>query len=309
MTSGGVDWQTFFPSVVEFLQVNALGLLVSIAVILLIGRIITSIANKYVHQEEVQHGIRKWVRYITIIAIVLWILVLYYNSQVRRDTPFFLFLVGLLLAGVAISLRDVLSNIVGWFVIVSNKGFRSGDRIKIGGLSGDVIDVGILRTVIAEIGDWVHADQSTGRLVTVPNSMVLTHEVYNYTQGYDFIWNEMRVLVTFESDWQRAEAIMLEVAQEDFEQKKNQIQERLSRVRRRYLLRYSYISPTVYVRVAESGVELALRYMVRARRRRTVEDAFAREILQRFAREPKVELAYPTIRVFRAGEADSRKDT
>jgi small-conductance mechanosensitive channel len=305
MTDGN-DWQSFFFSLMEFLQVNALGLLVSIALILLIGRLITGITNRYVRQEKVQHGIRKWVRYITIIAILLWMVVLYYNSQARRETPFFLFLVGLFLAGIAISLRDVFSNVVGWLVIVSNKGYRSGDRIRIGELSGDVIDVGILRTIIAEIGDWVHADQSTGRLVTVPNSMVLTHEVYNYTQGYDFIWNEMRVLVTFESDWEQAKAIMLEVAGEDFEQKKHQIQERLSRVRRRYLLRYSYISPAVYVRIADSGVELALRYMVRARRRRTVEDAFSREILRRFAQEPGVEFAYPTIRMYRAGEGEAR---
>ncbi|MBD3315431.1 MAG: mechanosensitive ion channel [Chitinivibrionales bacterium] len=305
----GTDWRTFFPSFVEFIQTNGLVLLVSIVAILLIGHIITTLTNRYVRQEEIQHGIRKWVRYATLFAVVAAIVVSYYNSQVKRETPFFLFLVGLFLAGVALSMRDVFSNIVGWLVIVSNRGFKSGDRIKIGNLSGDVIDIGMLRTIVAEVGDWVHADQSTGRLVSVPNSMVLSHEVYNYTQGYDFIWNEMRVLVTFESDWERAEAIMLEVANEDFRQKRHHIQERLSKVRRRYLLRYNYISPTVYTKVADSGVELALRYMVRARRRRTVEDAFSREILRRFAREPRVAFAYPTIRMYRAGEQQGRRSS
>ncbi len=296
-----VNWQDVFFQFLDFLSENALGIIISLTAILAVGRVIILLTNKYILEDERRHAIRKWARYITLVVAVLWLLI-FYNYHTRQSTPFYLFIIGVFLAGVAISMRDVFSNFVGWTIIVSSKGFKHGDRITIGDLSGDVIDIGILRTTLAEIGGWVDADQSTGRLVSVPNSKMLSQEIYNYTQGYDFIWNEMTVMVTFESDWELAEKIMTEVGQEDFEQKKDQIQERLSKVRSRYLLRYNYISPKVYVKIADSGVVLALRYMVRARRRRTVEDVLARNILARFNREPSIDFAYPTVRIYRQGE-------
>ncbi|MBD3391365.1 MAG: mechanosensitive ion channel [Chitinivibrionales bacterium] len=299
------QWNQILPALLEFLQDNILGIVLSLVVLLIVSGIATGITNKYVEPAEKKLAIRKWIRYITFIFGLAWLLVLY-GSHTGTNTPMFLFVVGMFLAGVAISMRDVFSNFVAWTIIASGKGFSQGDRIRIGSLTGDVIDVGLLRTVLAEIGDWVGADQSTGRLVSMPNSMVLTHEIYNYTQGYDFIWDEVKILVTFESDWQKAEEIMTEVAFKDFEEKREQIQERLKRVRSRYLLRFNYISPKVYVRIADSGVELALRYMVRTRRRRTLEDFVAREILNRFAQEKKIDFAYPTMRFYRMGEEVER---
>ncbi|MFP4415867.1 MAG: mechanosensitive ion channel family protein [Chitinispirillaceae bacterium] len=301
-----INWHDVIIGILNFLSVNALGIIISLTVILALGRVIILITNKYIQEDELRHSIHKWTRYLTLIVAVLWLLVLY-NYHTRQGTPFYLFIIGVFLAGVAISMRDVFSNFVGWTIVVSSKGFKQGDRIKVGDLTGDVIDIGILRTTLAEIGGWVDADQSTGRLVSVPNSKMLSNEIYNYTQGYDFIWNEMKVLVTFESDWVRAEEIMTEIGQDDFRQKKEQIQERLRNVRSRYLLRYNYISPKVYVRIGESGVELALRYMVRARRRRTVEDTLSRNLLLRFKQEPNIEFAYPTLRVYRLGEEQGEK--
>jgi small-conductance mechanosensitive channel len=109
----------------------------------------------------------------------------------------------------------------------------------------------------------------------------------------------MRVLITFESNWQKAEKIINDIAFEDFNQKKEQIQERLKKVKRKYLLRFNYITPKVYVAIKDSGVELALRYMVRARRRRTIEDSVSREILSHFDHEKDIDFAYPTMRIYR----------
>jgi small-conductance mechanosensitive channel len=296
-----IDWNDIVLRLLDFVKVNAIGILIAVGIILALGRVFVLIANRYVREDERRHAIRKWTRYVTLFFSLEWVLLIY-NSYTGGRTPFVLFLIGVFLAGVAFSMRDIFSNIVGWLLIISGKGFSQGDRVKIENLTGDVIDIGILRTTLAEIGDWVGADQSTGRLVSIPNSLALTQPIYNYTQGYDFIWHEIKILVTFESDWQRAENIIAEVAQRDFEQKKEQIQERLRRVRSRYLVRYNFISPKVYVLIADSGVQLALRYLVRARRRRTLEDSLSREILLRFKQEPSIEFAYPTIRVFRQGE-------
>ncbi len=288
---------TIYRALIDFVQQQGVGILIVSILIIAVGRIVSGTVSRYARNDEKKHFIKKWTRYITAAFIILWILILY-NTHVQQDTPFYLLLIGIFLAGVAISMRDIFSNFVGWIVIISSKGFKNGDRIKIGSVTGDVIDIGILRTTIAEIGDWVEADQSTGRLISMPNSIVLGKEILNYTQGYDFIWDELRVLITFESDWQRAEEIVNEIALKDFEEKKEQVQERLKDVKRDYLLRYNYITPKIYINIKDSGVELALRYLVRARRRRTLEDFFVREILLHFKKEKEIDFAYPTMRFY-----------
>ena len=209
------SWHTIYRALIDFVQRQGVGILIVSVLIIAVGRIVSGAVNKYASSDEKKHLVKKWTRYISAAFIVLWILILY-NTHVQQDTPFYLFLIGIFLAGVAISMRDIFSNCVGWIVIISSKGFKNGDRIKIGSITGDVIDIGILRTTVAEIGDWVAADQSTGRLISMPNSLVLGKEILNYTQGYDFIWDELRVLVTFESNWQRAEEIVNEIALKDF---------------------------------------------------------------------------------------------
>lgn len=301
MMSDSIQWNSIIIKILQFLRQEAVSIVVTIALIALIGHIVSIIANRYVQHDERRHAIKKWTRYSTFIFIVIWILILY-NTHVQRDTPFYLFFIGIVLATLAIALRDIFSNIVGWMIIMSGKGFNKGDRIQIGTISGDVIDVGLLRTSVAEIGDWVDADQSTGRLISMPNSIVISHEVRNYTQGFDYIWDEVAVLVTFESNWKRAETILNEIALEDFNQKREQIQERVKRVKRDFMLQYNFISPKVYISIKDSGVLLTLRYMVRCRRRRTLEDIIAREILERFGTESDIDFAYPTVRVYRNSE-------
>ncbi len=297
------NWHTNFLLFIEFLQHQAAGILVAVIAIILVGNLVSKTATKYVQDDVVKHLIKKWTRYITVSFIILWVLILY-NSHVQQDTPFYLFIIGVILAGLALSLRNFFSNFVAWGVIVSGKGFKSGDRIKVGSVSGDVIDIGLLRTTIAEIGEWVDADQSTGRLISVPNKIILEKEIINFTQGYDFIWDELRILITFESNWERAEEIINEIVLEDFNQKKEKIQERLKRVKRKYLLRYNYITPKVYVTIKDSGVELAVRYLVQARRRRTIEDTVSRTILLRFSKELDIDFAYPTMRIYKQTESN-----
>ncbi|HVR32328.1 MAG TPA: mechanosensitive ion channel domain-containing protein, partial [Acidimicrobiia bacterium] len=108
---------------------------------------------------------------------------------------------GILSAGIAIALANVLENLAGWMFIVTRRPFRVGDRIEIEGRAGDVVDIRAFRFSMLEIGNWVDADQSTGRLVHVPNGKVFSEQVSNYTEGFPYIWDEIGVTVTFESDW------------------------------------------------------------------------------------------------------------
>jgi len=289
------DLNAIYRTITNFIKQEAFGITLVTVIIIIVSRLFSNAAARYVQSEEKKREIRKWARYITICFVILWILILY-NSHVQKDSPFYLFIIGIFLAFIAIGLKDLSANFEGWMIIISNKGFKNGDRIKVGTAKGDVIDIGILRTIIAEIGEWAGGDQSTGRLISMPNSTVLSNEIYNYTQGYEYIWDELRVLITFESNWKKAESILNEIALEDFNQKKEQIEENLKAVQSRYLLRYNYITPKVYVNIKDSGVELSIRYLVRVRRRRTLQDIIIRDILNRFGNEPDIDLAYPTIR-------------
>ena len=111
---------------------------------------------------------------------------------------------GLLSAGLAIALKDFVTAIAGWLFLLIRKPFDTGDRIEIKDFRGDVIDIRIFKFTLMEIGRWVDADQSTGRIVHLPNSLVITEAITNYTRGFPYVWNEIKVEVTFESDGARS---------------------------------------------------------------------------------------------------------
>ena len=115
---------------------------------------------------------------------------------------------GLVSAGIAIELSDVLKNMAGWFYLLTRRPFKVGDRIEISNLKGDVVDIRLFRFSLMEVGNWVDADQSTGRLVHVPNGNVFTTPIANYTEGFQYVWHELPFLVTFESDWRTAREIL-----------------------------------------------------------------------------------------------------
>ncbi len=198
-------------------------------------------------------------------------------------------------AGLAIALREVLLSFIGWVDIALRSPFERGDRVEVNGIRGDVIDIRLLHTTLMEIGNWVEADQSTGRLVHLPNSWVFQHGVYNYTEGFQFIWNELPVTVTFRSDWQAARQILLDLAEESAEVVEKQAMQQLRRMARAYLVHYSLLTPFVYVRLAENGVRLTLRYLCEARKRRGTEHAITSEMLEQFKAHGHIELAYPTV--------------
>jgi len=206
-------------------------------------------------------------------------------------------LLGFASAGTALALQEVLLSIAGWFLIIGRRPFEVGDRIELGGVKGDVIDIRLLQTSLLEIGNWVDADQSTGRVVNIPNSVVFKKENYNYSRGFDFIWNETPVLVTFESDWKRGKEIMLAHAHKQAEGMEERVKKAIRVMANRYMIYYDKLTPIVYVNIKDSGIELTVRYLTEAKRRRATQDELCRAILEDFAKESTVNFAYPTYRI------------
>jgi small-conductance mechanosensitive channel len=209
---------------------------------------------------------------------------------------------GLLSAGLAIALKDPVTNLAGWVFIVWRRPFEVGDRIEIGGNKGDVIDIRLQQFTLNEIGNWVAADQSTGRIIHVPNGSVFTAPVANYDRGFRYIWNEVAVLVTFESDWQLAKEILTRIAFKHAEHLTTQAEQDLLSASRQYLINYTKLTPIVYTKVVDSGVQLTIRYLIEPRKRRGTEHAIWEDILTEFEATTDVELGYHTVRSFKLTE-------
>ena len=271
-------------------------LLVSFAILLvlwLIRLLVLVVVHRRSDDIRIRYRWKKTSQYVTatIAVIVLgmtWI-------QGFRSLATYL---GLLSAGLAIALRELVANFVGWAFILWRRPFEVGDRIQIGDTAGDVIDLRIFQFTLLEIGNWVDADQSTGRVIHVNNGQVFTQSLANFSKGFQYIWNEIAVLVTFESDWEKAKEILAGIATKHGEELTTSAEEKLHEAARRFMIFYSKLTPTVYTSVRDCGVLLTIRYLCDPRRRRSTEQSIWEDILHAFAEHDDIDFAYPTQRFY-----------
>jgi small-conductance mechanosensitive channel len=186
-----------------------------------------------------------------------------------------------------------------------------GDRIEIGGHRGDVIDQRLFMFSLMEVGNWVDADQSTGRVIHVPNGKIFTEVLANYSQGFHHIWNEVPVLVTFESDWRKAKRILEEIAGHHGTRLSANAEQKVREAAKKFMIFYSTLTPAVYTTVRDCGVLLTIRSLCDPRQRRNTEQAIWEDILDAFAKEDDIDFAYPTTRLYandREGKRGVRPD-
>lgn len=250
------------------------------------------IINRRVKDIKTRHMVRKNVIYI--VTIVLIIVTFFIWIQNINSITIFLGVAG---AGLALALQEVILCVAGWLLILIRHPYETGDRVEINGIKGDIIDIRLFQTSLLEIGNWVDADQSTGRIVNFPNSFVYKYENYNYSRGFEFIWHEIPIVVTFESDWKRGKEIMMVHAKKLAEGMEEKVSRKIDAMRNRYMIFYGKLTPIVYTNIKDSGIELTLRYLTEAKQRRDTQDALCRAILDDFEKEKTVNFAYPTYRI------------
>ena len=205
---------------------------------------------------------------------------------------------GLVSAGIAIALKEPLTNVTGWLYIIWRSPFDVGDRIQLGGESGDVIDTNLFNFTLMEIGNWVDADDHTGRLIHIPNGLIFTATLANYGKGFKYIWNEIPVLVTFESDWKKAKKILVDIVNKHSQIETKSAEKKVDEATKKFMIRKPNLEPNVITKVEASGVELTLRYLCRPRYRRDSEHKIWEDILHGFEDYPNIDFAYPTERRF-----------
>jgi len=269
---------------------------ISVVFILLVG-LFRRFTIRVVWRKTIDTKIRyQWKKTLTYVIISLYIIILgsiWLNGLKSIGT-----FLGLLSAGIAISLKDILTNIAGWVYILIRKPFVLGDRIEMDGHMGDVIDIHIFRFVILEVGNWVDAHQSTGRIVYIPNGKIFTKSLANFHSGFKYIWNELPVLVTFESNWQKAKDILSDIAGSSIEMVNDTMEDQIRDASQKYMIKFGVLTPIVYTSVKNSGVLLTMRYVCDPRKKRSSEQTIWEKILIEFGKRSDIDFAYPTTRYY-----------
>ncbi|AKB51201.1 hypothetical protein MSBRW_1948 [Methanosarcina barkeri str. Wiesmoor] len=205
-----------------------------------------------------------------------------------KRTSTLLIAYGILSAGVAIALQDLLRNIVGGVLLILYHPFKAGDRIQVEDNVGDVLDIGSISTTIMEIREWVDADQYTGRILHIPNSFALNKTIKNYTRDYSFIWDEVRFLLIYGSNWKKAEGITLSVAGSILGEFENLAQKELRRMGQKYFITTYDVQTKLYMKMEENWIEMQLRYVVEPRKRREISHLLVSNILEALEKEKDI---------------------
>jgi small-conductance mechanosensitive channel len=271
--------------------------LLSTAAVLLVFWAIRFIALRILYRRvQDTRSLYQWGKTITYVVFLLTFLVIgrIWFQGFQTVSTF----LGLLSAGLAIALQDPIVNLAGWLFIIWRRPFAVGDRVQIGEHRGDVIDIRIFQFSLIEIGNWVDADQSTGRVIHVPNGKVFREAQASYSGGFQYIWNELPVLVTFESNWKAAKQILGEIGERHALHLSQAAEENIRQAARKFMIFYTKLTPTVYTSVADSGVLLTIRYLCEPRTRRGTAQAIWEDVLERFAERGDIDFAYPTTRFY-----------
>ncbi len=174
-------------------------------------------------------------------------------------------------------------------------------------IAGDVIDIRLFQFSINEIGNWVDADQSTGRIIHIPNGIVFTEPQANYTAGFKYIWHEIAVLITFESNWKKAKQVLADIVNHHGILLSTEAEKQIKEAAKKFLIFYTKLTPIVYTSVKDSGVMLTMRYMCDPRERRSIEEKIWEDILNKLAECDDIDFAYPTQRFYN-NSTEGKKD-
>ncbi|MGB5229158.1 MAG: mechanosensitive ion channel domain-containing protein, partial [Eudoraea sp.] len=197
--------------------------------------------------------------------LILIILTLSYFTGNIKD---FTLAIGLLSAGIAITLQELILSIAGSMYIFFVKVYKPGDRIEINGIKGDVIDIDSIYTTMMEIGEWVSSDNYSGRIIKLSNAFVFKGPVYNYSMDFPFIWDEFNLPIRYGSDIELAKDIVIKVATENLSEYVAKSIAKWKDVVERYYIEDAKVEPTLAITMTDNWIEFNLRYIVDYKKRR-----------------------------------------
>ena len=253
----------------------------AIIAILIIRAIVAGFHRSLHHIKESQsrYRVRKLINLIGYLTAILLIAVIFKDRLGGLTIAF-----GVAGAGIAFALQEVIASVAGWVAISFGNFYDTGDRVQLGGIKGDVIDIGMLRTTLMEMGEWVKADQYTGRIVRIANSFVFKEPVFNYTADFPFLWDEIAVPIMYGSDYEQARLIMVQRAREVVGEYIQSAREKWLAVAKRYVVEDTVIEPSTSLIFHDNWIEISVRYVVNAKKRRVTRDKIFTRILEEISK-------------------------
>jgi small-conductance mechanosensitive channel len=258
-------------SISEKLAFAALGIFVIHAAF----RILETALPRYFRQADARYRVRKFVVFLGYSVGLIFLIILFEDRLGRIS-----FALGVAGAGVVVALQDVVASLGGWFAIGVSRLYKVGDRIQIGDTKGDVIDISFLRTTVLEVGSWVSRDLHNGRMARIPNSLVLKGPVYNFTQGFRFVWDEIKVSLTAQSDHRLAKSMLMAIAEEVVAELPAEAKRGWKQVTDNYRIESPGLEPIVAFAVNGGSFEFTVSYIVDYAQRTVMKDRLFTKIAE-----------------------------
>ena len=206
-------------------------------------------------------------------------------------------------AGIAFALQEVIASFAGWLAIILGGFYKTGDRVQLGGIKGDVMDIGVLRTTIMETGQWVDGDLYNGRIVMIANSFVFKEPVFNYSGDFPFLWDEIKIPIQYGSNYEKTRDILLKAGNEIAGELTNQSKEKWAELQNKYRLEDAQTEPMVSLIANDNWVEFTLRFVVDYKKRRmTKTELFTRILKEVELTNGKVKFASATFQLVEVPE-------
>jgi len=239
-----------------------------------------------VKESKARYSFRKAGSLLSVILFVIIVLGIWVEHPQSLAVGY-----GLFAAGLSIALQDLIKNIAGGLVIFINRIYRVGDRIEVDSKYGDVIDISVLYTTLMEIKGWVSGDQPTGRLTIIPNGYVLSGSIHNYTKDYSFIWDEISIPLTYDSDWRKAYSELKKIVTEKTKSTVELAEKEMSIVGDKYYYIHKAIEPEIFMVLTDNWINFNIRYITDARARRSVHNALNQLILKMIENSKEYKIA------------------
>jgi small-conductance mechanosensitive channel len=268
-------------------------LLVGIVIIVFLKRVLQHLVRKRIGNQTVRYKVQKSIRFLSYLLFTLLVMVILGIRMEGMTVA-----LGVTGAGIAFALQEVIVSIAGYIAIFTGGFYETGDRVQLGGVRGDVVDVGILRTTIMEMGDWVQGDLYNGKMVRVANSFIFKEPVYNYSGKFPFLWDELTIPIATTSDYKLARQLIETVVKNEVGEYIDFANKHWDRMTDNYKLEDAQVEPMVTFKFDENWITFTVRYVVDHKKRRTVQSALFEKILDALnERDDVIRVAYAAIEV------------
>lgn len=269
-------------------------------IVLVIG-FFRKLLKKRISDGSIRYKAQKGVEVIGYLLIGLLILITFTVENIENYT----IVIGLFTAGITFTLQELILSIAGSFYIFFVRVYKPGDRIEINGIKGDVIDIDSIYTTLMEMGEWVSSDNYSGRIVKISNAFVFKGPIKNYSMDFPFVWDELDILITFNSDVELAKKIMLDTTTNLLSGYTESSLAKWEEMVAHYYIENATLEPTLALRLTDNWIALNLRYITNYKLRRVTKNNLFYHISQAVsATDGKVTLASTTLQLLKIPELE-----